>query len=342
VRQVAAVMLCTLALLITPVRGQPRVTSTETDWPVSVTTVSSPAAPQQRATAVVHAGRSCRTQLGRTDGRERHFALRGSQPTAGGPSHAPFASGANWFVNWADVPSVIPLQHESMAAPLAPEERQQQLRVRRAPRVFQRPRPDVVEVGHAAPRRDANGAWVRVRLFRCPARVSASWWLDGRQMKAGAHEAWAPEAWVSEVRCSRPMAIRHQKCQSTIESANAARRHCLFTVDGPIVAYRNRTSDEIRDIYVSRLVGGRWTQGRAVHNDNWRIAACPVNGPALSAKGRDVAIAWFTAVGDAGRVYAAFSSDAGDTSARRFASTTSVPWDGSMSNCSLTARRRFT
>ena len=26
------------------------------------------------------------------------------------------ASGANWFVNWADVPSVIPLQHESMAA----------------------------------------------------------------------------------------------------------------------------------------------------------------------------------------------------------------------------------
>ncbi|HEV8393259.1 MAG TPA: hypothetical protein VGQ37_03250, partial [Vicinamibacterales bacterium] len=24
------------------------------------------------------------------------------------------ASGANWFVNWADVPSVIPLQHESM------------------------------------------------------------------------------------------------------------------------------------------------------------------------------------------------------------------------------------
>jgi uncharacterized protein YcnI len=79
------------------------------------------------------------------------------------------------------------------------------------------------------------------------------------------------------------------------------------------VAYRNRTSDEIRDIYVSRLVGGKWTEPRAVHNDHWRIAACPVNGPALSAKGRDVAIAWFTAVGDEGHVYAAFSSDAGDT-----------------------------
>ena len=86
-----------------------------------------------------------------------------------------------------------------------------------------------------------------------------------------------------------------------------------ITAEGPIVAYRNRTADEIRDIYVSRLVGGTWTEPRAVHNDNWRIAACPVNGPALNARGRDVAIAWFTGVGDQGRVYAAFSSDAGES-----------------------------
>jgi hypothetical protein len=85
-----------------------------------------------------------------------------------------------------------------------------------------------------------------------------------------------------------------------------------MTADGPIVAYRNRTTDEVRDIYVSRLIGGAWTEPHAVHNDNWRIAACPVNGPALSAKGRDVAIAWFTAVGDQGHVYAAFSANAGE------------------------------
>jgi hypothetical protein len=85
------------------------------------------------------------------------------------------------------------------------------------------------------------------------------------------------------------------------------------TANGPIVAFRNRTSDEIRDIYVSRLVGGTWTEPRAVHDDKWRINACPVNGPALSANRRDVAIAWFTAVGDEGRVFVAFSSDAGET-----------------------------
>ena len=50
-----------------------------------------------------------------------------------------------------------------------------------------------------------------------------------------------------------------------------------------------------------------------MHRDNWKIAACPVNGPALSANGRNVAIAWFTAQGDEGHVFAAFSSDAGRT-----------------------------
>jgi hypothetical protein len=48
-----------------------------------------------------------------------------------------------------------------------------------------------------------------------------------------------------------------------------------------------------------------------VHNDNWHIAACPVNGPALSANGRRVAIAWFTAKGEQGHAFAAFSNDAG-------------------------------
>jgi len=83
------------------------------------------------------------------------------------------------------------------------------------------------------------------------------------------------------------------------------------TSDGPIVAYRDRSDDEIRDIYISRFSGGVWSEPGPVHRDNWKIAACPVNGPALSANGRNVAIAWFTAKGDDGHAFAAFSSDAG-------------------------------
>ena len=86
-----------------------------------------------------------------------------------------------------------------------------------------------------------------------------------------------------------------------------------MTSDGPIVAFRNRTEDEIRDIYVSRLEAGRWTEPKAVHDDGWRINACPVNGPMLSARGRDVAIAWFTMKENQGQVYVALSKDAGRT-----------------------------
>ena len=41
------------------------------------------------------------------------------------------------------------------------------------------------------------------------------------------------------------------------------------------------------------------------------MPARPVNGPMLSARGRDVALAWFTARNDEGRAFVAFSQDAG-------------------------------
>ena len=31
------------------------------------------------------------------------------------------------------------------------------------------------------------------------------------------------------------------------------------TTDGPIVVYRNRSADEVRDIYLSRFTGEAWT-----------------------------------------------------------------------------------
>ncbi|MEO7363503.1 MAG: hypothetical protein ABI120_24440 [Gemmatimonadaceae bacterium] len=64
---------------------------------------------------------------------------------------------------------------------------------------------------------------------------------------------------------------------------------------------------------MTRRVGGKWLAGAAVHNDNWKIAACPVNGPALAARGNRVALAWFSAPGDSAQVKLAFSDNAGAT-----------------------------
>ena len=85
------------------------------------------------------------------------------------------------------------------------------------------------------------------------------------------------------------------------------------SADGPIAAYRNRSATEIRDIYVTRLAAGRWALPVQVHKDNFKIEACPVNGPAIAAQGRDVVVAWFTAPKEVNRSFLAFSHDSGRT-----------------------------
>ena len=86
-----------------------------------------------------------------------------------------------------------------------------------------------------------------------------------------------------------------------------------LTSDGPIAAFRDRSPKEVRDISVSRLVNGAWTPSASVHDDGWTIDACPINGPAVAARGRDVVVAWFTAKQDQGQAFAAFSRDGGRT-----------------------------
>ena len=88
------------------------------------------------------------------------------------------------------------------------------------------------------------------------------------------------------------------------------------TSEGVIVAFRNRSATDVRNIYVSRFTAGHWNTPTAVHDDAWRINACPINGPAIAANGREVAVAWFTGKDDQGRASVAFSHDAGRTFGR--------------------------
>ena len=81
----------------------------------------------------------------------------------------------------------------------------------------------------------------------------------------------------------------------------------------PVVVYRDRGEGEVRNIHATRLLESGWTEGVPVHDDGWAIGGCPVNGPALAARGRQVAVAWFTAPGDDAQVNVAFSTDAAAT-----------------------------
>jgi hypothetical protein len=101
----------------------------------------------------------------------------------------------------------------------------------------------------------------------------------------------------------------------------------VSTPDITVAAYRGHTPQEIRDIKISRLLNGKWTAPRTVHDDGWQINGCPVNGPALSVNKDRVAVVWFTGKDDKPQVKMAVSRDSGKTFGQ--AQTLDSPGDGS-------------
>jgi hypothetical protein len=119
------------------------------------------------------------------------------------------------------------------------------------------------------------------------------------------------------------MTLRYAEVDASLRIANESMvdaRVCeccgtgmIMTARGPLVAYRDRGHDELRDITLVRLLKGKWSEPKAVHNDGWRVPGCPVNGPQLDSRGQLATIAWFTAPNNQPRVNVAFSKDGGAT-----------------------------
>lgn len=105
--------------------------------------------------------------------------------------------------------------------------------------------------------------------------------------------------------------------QRTNESVlDAATCECCQTdvamaAAGPVLVYRDRDADEVRDIAAVRYDGKAWSAPVRVHADGWKMPACPVNGPAAAANGDDVAVAWYTAANDEPALQLALSRDGG-------------------------------
>ncbi len=139
-------------------------------------------------------------------------------------------------------------------------------------------------------------------------------WLDGRE-QTGETDGDGHHSGAMTLRFASLNASGERRSDAVLD-----RRVCdccptamVTTAQGPLVAYRDRSPTEIRDIAIVRRVDGVWTAPTIPHADGWQINGCPVNGPALSARGKDVALAWFTAAGDSARVRVAFSRDSGET-----------------------------
>lgn len=245
---------------------------------------------------------------------ERRHALRVAVRTGGQWSEPrTIVESDSFFVNWADFPSLVALPDGSWIAHWL-------ARV-----------PGSVYAYHVrlAVSRDRGATWSRpitahkdrtaqehgfVSMVPWNDSTAALVWLDGREMKPadpGSHEGQGDMTLrfatvTSRGRLGEEVLLDARTCECC-QTALAR------TASGLVAAYRDRSPEEIRDIAVVRRAADKWTEPVHVARDNWHYPGCPVNGPALSAAGDTVAIAWFTAPAGASRVFAAFSTDGGAT-----------------------------
>lgn len=210
----------------------------------------------------------------------------------------------NLFVNWADFPALTALDNGGLALSWLPKS---------AAGAYTY---DVAIAtsgdggkswGHPVhPHRDGTKSEHGfVSLVSRPGGRFTAIWLDGRRTVAKGPQAlfaadWNGSAFEPETELDAKVC----DCCGTA-AVNVGKRL--------LVAYRDRSDAEVRDISLVDYADGRWSSSRALAADGWVIKGCPVNGPALAAKGDNVAAVWYTASasGDAPQVKLAFSKDGG-------------------------------
>ena len=139
-------------------------------------------------------------------------------------------------------------------------------------------------------------------------------WLDGRRFVPG-DDGPATEEMALRYRTvtAGDEGLRGSGPETIVDSrtCDCCQTDAAVTSDGAVVVYRDRTEEEIRDIAVVRRGPDGWSEPHPVARDGWEIAGCPVNGPSVVARGDTVAVAWFTAADDQPRVRLAWSFDGG-------------------------------
>lgn len=228
------------------------------------------------------------------------------------PIHS-IASGKNFFVNWADFPSTQALPDGSIWAHNLEKSGKgtysYDVVIRRS--------------------QDQGKTWTPGLRVNAPVQAEHGFvtlwpwsknqlglvWLDGAAA-ASAKEEHAEHGHGGSLMSIRAAVIdsdmqKNLEWPIDLSTCDCCQTDVAITTKGPIVVYRDRSKDEIRDIYTTRYDGTKWTAPKRVHADQWLMPACPVNGPAITAYQNKVWVSWFTsAIQPSVRI--AYSSDAGE------------------------------
>lgn len=245
------------------------------------------------------------------DGAGSHALRMAFHDGAGGWTAArTIARSDRFFVNWADFPSVVPVDDGTLAAHWLVRGGEGPydygIRIARSTdggRSWSEP---VIPHRDGTPQEHGF-----VTLLPEPDGGFTATWLDGRRY------AYAGEPDREGI--EKEMTLRHARLSPGGEPGperlldgrvcDCCQTDGARTPGGIVIVYRDRSPEEVRDIVAIRRTRAGWSDPVPVHRDGWEIAACPVNGPAIAAAGRAIAVAWFTAAGDTPRVRLAFSGD---------------------------------
>lgn len=135
-----------------------------------------------------------------------------------------------------------------------------------------------------------------VTLAALPMGGAAAAWLDGRTSDMTLR--FANVSARGEITNDVELDARTCECCTT---------GMAMTRRGPVIVYRDRSSEEMRDISYVRVN----EPPKLLHRDGWKIEGCPVNGPQIDARDDRAVVAWFT--GANGSVHVAWSDDSGGT-----------------------------
>jgi hypothetical protein len=227
------------------------------------------------------------------------------------------ARGSDWFVNWADFPSLVVYKNNKQH--IAAHWLQ-----KRASGTYDY---DI----HIAQSKDEGKTWGKSFIIHSDGvaaehgfvtmlpkdddKIFATW-LDGRFTKIEGEETTHDShndhghggggamtlrtaTFNIEGKLYNEKELDHRICDCCQTTA-------VITPKKTLVAYRDRSVDEIRDISFVQKNKKSWSSPSLVHPDNWKIAGCPVNGPALANNKNDIAIAWFTAAEENPKVNISF------------------------------------
>ncbi len=222
-------------------------------------------------------------------------------------------SGSNWFVNWADYPMLASNGNDLMAHILQKSaEGKYTYDVKLITSVDKGKSWSDLKILHDDGKNAEHGF---VSLIPYEDKFFVSW-LDGRnavseEEDTAAHHDGHQGAMSLRGAVVNKQGIKTAEWELDNRVCDCCQTSAAITANGPVVVYRDRSKEEIRDMSIVRFVNGKWTEPKTIFNDQWKIAGCPVNGPRCVAEGNNLAIAWFSSPDKKAQVNIIFSNDGG-------------------------------